>query len=570
MEIGVILDCSSQFSREAEYVFRTLFDTLGVTCTVYPADTRDRIVERPACDVLVYYGRGDDPRRQGDGYLVKISCEDYEAIWLNARSQVRITRGSGTRGIPAGHVLIAACATPPAATNALLIDECDEKPLISFSEEQRRVDILFDIVASVFHMLSFGGRSESFWAAMPEEPMVNYCMEILLRLLALLARKRGSVLLQKWYWPRSNDSAVALAHNGELGPAWSLKTRVARAVREMMQLKRTSFLSGVSTVIGFAKMRKEPFWNLSDLVKLETEHNLSSSFYFPMGSGSLFRSAVSEQRASALLQELKRSAFEVGLDASERSCTSLERLSEEKGRLEKLLRSDIAGCHRRESDASGVENCLFGEHAAFSYYNSSPLENRLGYPRGLAFPYFPYVAEEGRASRVLEIPIAITDDALFKQEPNVADALARVAGITRKAARHHALLGVLWSSDAFTLADFSHRWHAYREILSGFDGKWVFNDTSANLAKWWIERGAVTVSRFARSESGLEWTLRSASGIRHLTLKLYSGFHECDIEVSGVAHFQNWVGSIATVQLQTIEPGTEVGVAVRKKEAARK
>jgi len=106
---------------------------------------------------------------------------------------------------------------------------------------------------------------------------------------------------------------------------------------------------------------------------------------------------------------------------------------------------------------------------------------------------------------------------------------------------------------------------AYRDVLKRFDGKWVFNDTGAKLAKWWLERKAARLGRFTRSESALGWTISAPNGITHLTLKLYPGFDDYEIDVSGTTYFLSRAESVATMQLQTIEPGKNVTIVVTRK-----
>jgi len=233
--------------------------------------------------------------------------------------------------------------------------------------------------------------------------------------------------------------------------------------------------------------------------------------------------------------------------------------------LEDALESKVTGLHKYCAGSSTRENDLAGEGSGFMYDSLRVPDGRIGYRAGLAFPFFAYIPQERQASRVLEIPLVIEDDALFKEEPSVVAAFERVAGIMRRISRYHALLSLLWHSSPRHTDDFSARWRVYCEVLNRLDGKWVFNDTGANLAKWWLEREAVRVSRFAKSEDGLEWTITTARGIRHLTLKLYPGLPDYEVGVSGVTYFVSRTRSSVTVQLQTIEPEKEVVIAVRRK-----
>jgi len=581
MEIGVVLDCSPQFDCEAEYVFNTLLDTLGVSYTLYPADTPSRRIERPACDVVFYYGREDDTRRRGDGFLVTVQYEDYETVWSGADSHISAATISGARGMPKGPILVAGCVSPRPDGRALVIDASDEKPLVSFHPQTSRIDILFDLVASAFCLLS--GEAEQHiethdegedrpdnrrplrLADVLDEPIVNTYVEILLSLLILVAEEREIALLQKWYWPRSNESALFLSHDVEFVPRRSLREEVAGAATEMLRLRPGKALAHISSAFRFNRMRKEPLRGFSELMRLETEHSFSSSFYFPAtgGAGSGPRDARDE-RISAALSELTRSGFEVGLRASEQASLNGANLRKEKELLEETLQSEVIGLHQRTVEPHMPESYLSQEQAAFAYRTAGGLSN-IGYQTGLAFPHFPYIRTERRASSALQIPAVVADEKLFEEEPDERVALARIANIVRKTNRHHALFSLLWRAHVRDANGCVDRLGAYRDVLKRFDGKWVFNDTGAKLAKWWLERKAARLGRFTRSESALGWTISAPNGITHLTLKLYPGFDDYEIDVSGTTYFLSRAESVATMQLQTIEPGKNVTIVVTRK-----
>ena len=581
MEIGVVLDCSPQFDREAEYVFNTLLDTLGVSYTIYPADTPSRRIERPACDVVFYYGRNDDPRRRGDGFLVRVQCEDYGTVWSGADSHISPANVSGVRGMPTGPILVAGCVSPRPDGRALVIDASDEKPLVSFHPQTFRIDILFDLVASAFYLLSGEAerRVETYDAGedrpangrplrradVLDEPIVNNYMEIVLNLLIIVARERKTALLQKWYWPRSNESALFLSHDVEFVPRRSFREEVAGAAMEMVRLRPGKALAHISSALRFNRMRKEPLRGFSELMRLETDHSFSSSFYFPAtgGAGSDLR-GVSNESMSAALGELRRSGFEIGLSASEEASLTCAKVRSEKELLEETLQSEVSGLHQRTVCPYIPENHLSQEQAAFAYGSTGGLNN-VGYRAGLAFPHFPYIRSERRASSALQLPAVVADEKLFEEDPDVRVALARIANIVRKTSRRHALFSLLWRTYVRDADGCVDRLGAYRDVLKRFDGKWVFNDTGAKLAKWWIERKAARVGRFTRSESGFGWTISAPDGITHLTLKLYPGFEDYEIDVSGATYFLNRAESVATMQLQTIEPGKDVTITVTRK-----
>jgi hypothetical protein len=586
MEIGVVLDCSPQFDCEAQYVFNTLLDTLGASYTLYPADTPSRRVERPACDVIFHYGRDDDPRRPGDGFLVRMLCEDYHTVWSGADPPLNLTTVSGARrGMPSGPILFAGCAPPRSKGRAILIDASDEKPLVTLSEQSFRIDILFDLVASAFHVLSgdVGRRFESsdafsggqfatasgishplYQSDLLDEPIVNNYMEILLNLLIIVAERRETALLQKWYWPRSNEFALFLSHDVEFVPKRSLREDLAGAAKEMLRLRPRNALAHMSSALRLSRTRREPLRGFSELVRLETEHSFSSSFYFSaVGAGSGLRD-VSNERMTAALDELRRSGFEVGLSVSEEAPLSGTKLRAEKELLEEILRSEVSGLNKRTVSPHNAESYLSQERAAFTYGSAGGLSD-IGYRTGLAFPYFPYIRSKRRASSVLQIPAIVADQRLFEEDPDTRVALARVANIVKKTSRYHALFGLLWHTYVRDANGCVDRLGAYRNVLKRFDGKWVFNDTGAKLAKWWFERKAARLGRFTRLESGFGWTISAPDGITHLTLKLYPGFDDYEIDVSGATYFLSRAESVATMQLQTIEPGKEVTIAVTRR-----
>jgi len=117
-----------------------------------------------------------------------------------------------------------------------------------------------------------------------------------------------------------------------------------------------------------------------------------------------------------LFGELRQAGFEIGLHASYRAFASPEQFAAEIGHLEAVSGGKVVGNrhHYWHMNPSDPEATLKLHETLGLDYDSSLIHNRyVGWRRGIAHPYFPFVQAERREIGTLQVPATWMDNQLF-------------------------------------------------------------------------------------------------------------------------------------------------------------
>ena len=269
------------------------------------------------------------------------------------------------------------------------------------------------------------------------DPVVNRYATVLADALPLL----GAFTLEP-RWPNAARAAIGLSHDvdrpdkyavlrairsGRVAPPRRLPWYVARGVRDMAHRLRDR--------------HPDDFWLFDEVVEVEAALGFRSTFLFSVvpayasyGSTNdvLYDAAWPHLRRA--MRRLREAGIELGLHASYNAHRDPGRFVSEKARLEELSEGPIRGLrHHFWQVGRDLPRTLRAHEAAgFVYDSSIAFNDAVGLRRGIALPYRPWDAAEGRPLVTWQLPVIALDSAASSGVRDAGEGIDRVwAGIER-------------------------------------------------------------------------------------------------------------------------------------------
>ena len=236
----------------------------------------------------------------------------------------------------------------------------------------------------------------------------------------------------------------------------------------------------------------EPYWQFADIMAIEDEFDVRSSFYF-LNEKRLFleKSAIAALRPRNwirytghydindpdvvdVIQRLDKGGWEVGLHGSYDSYGDRTRLLYEKNALENVLGHPITGGRQHYLNLTVPETWRYHRDVGLRYDASLGSSTEYGFrvePAGEASGNI--TGENGPYHGVLRpfdddflvFPLTVMDAALMDAAPNREAAWRKVRGILREASEKRAVFTVVWHPRLLNREEFpGYRW-VYKRLV---------------------------------------------------------------------------------------------------------
>lgn len=300
-------------------------------------------------------------------------------------------------------------------------------------------------------------------------------------------------------WPAGKGWAASASHDVD----YPVIVRWLEAVRALARRKRAAPRLALDILRG-----RRHHWHFESWIALEEQLGIRSAFYFAARQGSLIQYAlgtpdpfydVTSPRFASLVRRIEAAGFEVGLQASYRAMEDLAMFAAEKRALEAVLGHEVHGNRhhywRMDPDDPELTLCMH-EKIGLAYDCSLALEHHLGWRRGSAWPFWPYLADQRRPAGTLQLGTAWMDDQVFGHSNFNA-----IASADDRAARLECLIEAAATAGGLLVADM-HEYVFDEELfpgwLSTYERFWktvrsrsdVWVATPAEIAAHWSQRAA--------------------------------------------------------------------------------
>lgn len=208
-------------------------------------------------------------------------------------------------------------------------------------------------------------------------------------------------------YPDGKKFAVCLTHDvDKVFLYW--KARCSNCLKELARLKFNSSIKGL--------FRRNPYLNFREIMDIENRYNARSSFYILTTNRDILNDPLYD--AKDLEDELKHvidQGWEVGLHGGYYSYNNFGLIKYEKERLEKIIGKTVVGYRNHFLRFSIPRTWELLSHVGFKYDTTLGFADMVGFRNGMCYPFKPFDLNENKKINILEIPLAISDGALFSQ-----------------------------------------------------------------------------------------------------------------------------------------------------------
>jgi hypothetical protein len=223
------------------------------------------------------------------------------------------------------------------------------------------------------------------------------------------------------------------------------------------------------------------YWQFQNIVQMEADHGLTSTWNFYGGGGGFKRSVtelildpsykVTDKRLSDQVRQLKNAGHRIGLHQGFHSWQDSQRMLSEKKRVEGSLGESISSCRQHWLRFSFKNTWMAQEQAGLRLDTTLGFNERTGFRNGAALRLPAWIASEQRFSESLDIlPMVLMDSHLFdygqmdteKRKKTIDRILDEIAFVGGEAT-------VIWHQRVFHM---DYNWgDDYRYLLEGIKSR---------------------------------------------------------------------------------------------------
>jgi len=245
---------------------------------------------------------------------------------------------------------------------------------------------------------------------------------------------------------------------------------------------------GLRKLLRIANKAVNPYWTFKKIISLEDSYDANSTFFL-MGlapGDEDFNYLVEDM--SPELGRIVDSGSDVGLHGGHKAFMSLEKIIEERERLEKAAGRPVVGYRNHYLKIKVPYTWRLLEKAGFDYDSTLGYADTPGFRNGMCHPFHPYDLEEQHELNLLELPLAFMDAALLdRQRPEVGQAWEVIKDLIDRCRKCNGVATIIWHNDKMR----KESGKLYEKTM-GYcreNGAWM--TSGANISKWWRKNGWV-------------------------------------------------------------------------------
>lgn len=330
-----------------------------------------------------------------------------------------------------------------------LFHERNDQDMIAVQEG--RPTINYDIIANAFYFLS--GWQE-FYSTVRDShgrypfteslqarhdfitlPVVNYYFDIL----KTAIEQYTGTPVQRHYWPQ-NDLALNITHDiDKINSGW--KEGIS------YQLRQGRLLSACKLLFGKILGKKDPWNNLPEIIKMERDLGICSTFFFLTQKGN-GNADYTLTQVRDYFNMIRDHGSEIALHGSLGTSVNPAKLLQERS----SLGNDING---NRFHYLAIDPVSFGqtiEAAPLCYDASLGFPEHIGFRNGICLPFIPYDIKNKKPYSFIEIPLIIMDGTL--ENPNYMgndiEKMQKVGIVISEIIKFNGLLSILWHNNYYS------------------------------------------------------------------------------------------------------------------------
>lgn len=212
-------------------------------------------------------------------------------------------------------------------------------------------------------------------------------------------------------YPDGKKFALCISHDIDklYDPKPSAKRQFKTGVKSLLSLNMGRLSA---TIKAGLKHEINPSFHVSETIKHGKKYGAKSSFYFM----SLTPGEQDFNYDPALIPEIfdmvSSEGGEIGLHGGHQAYNNLQKIKEEKARLEKATGKSIIGYRNHFLKFNTPDTWEYLEAAGFQYDTTFGYADCSGFRNGMCHPFQPYSNNKGAFLNLMELPLIIMDTSI--------------------------------------------------------------------------------------------------------------------------------------------------------------
>ena len=213
--------------------------------------------------------------------------------------------------------------------------------------------------------------------------------------------------------------------------------------------------------------KEEPYWNFPEIIRIEKNYNVKSTFYFLNESIrfnlfnpsnwklSLGRYKIDAEPVKCVIKWLDTNGWEIGLHGSYKSYINKDMLAREKFILDSILGHEVMGIRQHYLNLERNITWRIQKDVGFKYDTTFGLKNDIGFAENIHTPFRPF------NDNFIVFPMIIMDDCFMK----ISNKSEKLKELLDECDKFNAIFVINWHQRAFNENEFLNFKDQYIQII---------------------------------------------------------------------------------------------------------
>lgn len=288
-------------------------------------------------------------------------------------------------------------------------------------------------------------------------PVVNYYFEIILQGLEYFCKYHGIIFKRKRLF---ENFGFFLSHDVDQISFYHWR-ETAYKIKQLLGLSPLIYSKSLTLKLLFKGLlylinpfrKKDPWWNFDEIIKLEKELGIYSTFYFLNKENrkmdSLYK--FSKKKIKTLVKTLINNGFEVGLHGTINSAENRESMLLQVKEFVKEFGIIPEGIRQHFLRFFNPLTFVLQEEAGFKYDTTLSFAEHEGFRNGYCYPFKPFNFERDSIMNIWEIPLIMMEvTALNYRKLNFDEMKKSIFNLIGEAEKFGGLFSLLWHNSRMT------------------------------------------------------------------------------------------------------------------------
>ncbi len=326
------------------------------------------------------------------------------------------------------------------------------------------------------------------------EPIVNYLLSFIEKIILNCCQKLDFLLIKKEYWPHGEDYAVIFTHSIDKLEKWGrgvFGEFLLDCLPLILKGKFSDVFRNLSSGIKYFFTDEEQYWNFENYLKLDNKYGIISTWFVSLLEDNGFVYNVDEKKMLKELNEILGNGHELGILVNPYEMDQVK-IKTAFSKLLKITKEEQSGI--RVAGRPLHESISLATHRNNLQYDCSIVSPNIDlFKNGNILPHHKLI--EGIRTFQLEIPITFSDEILKSSKysyRSYESTKQKMDNLLMKVNKSGGLICFDFTISNFK--DISYLEKLYTYTLERIKETNYYNNSCKNIASWWKSRKNVIIT----------------------------------------------------------------------------